>query len=244
MPSKINIEGNTYGELTVVKFHENRRNSAGVSVRYWECLCSCGNTIYTPTASLRSGKTKSCGCTTKAIKHNMHNTRIYQIWADMKVRCDCESNSAYKWYGARGIKYQESWSQFENFYSDMKDGYDDNLTLDRIDHSSGYSKENCRWISIAAQQRNKGINSRNSTGVTGVHIWIDKKNGGKYYVASCISHISKKIINKFFGVNKYGDEFAFFLACEMRDLYIRKLNLQGAGYTDTHGVNNHHESKS
>lgn len=94
----------------------------------------------------------------------MHKTRIYQIWADMKVRCDNPDNETYIWYGAKGIKYQESWVKFENFYEDMKEGYSDELTLDRIDPSKNYSKDNCRWATKTAQARNRGIDSRNKTG--------------------------------------------------------------------------------
>ena len=37
----------------------------------------------------------------------------------------------------------------------MKNGYNDDLTIDRIDNEKGYSPENCRWITNAEQQLNK-----------------------------------------------------------------------------------------
>lgn len=235
MASKIDITGETFGYLKVNKFHGKKIHDNGVSYRYWECTCHCGKTMLVTTAALRSGNTKSCGCTSKAKTHGMHKDRIYQIWSDMKIRCDNPNNDAYYWYGSKGISYQDSWVKFENFYEDMKEGYTDDLTLDRLDPSKGYYKENCRWVTKTAQTRNKGIDSRNKTGVTGVHVWYDGKSGSKYYVASCQSHITGKLQSKHISVNKYGEEFAFFLACEYRDLMIRKLNLQGAGYTKNHG---------
>ncbi len=235
MVAKIDLTGKEFGYLLVRKFHESKRHSNGVCYRYWECECHCGNLTYVTTNALTTGNTKSCGCTSKARTHGFHNTRIYQTWADMKVRCDNPDNDAYCWYGAKGITYQESWAKFENFYEDMKENYTDDLTLDRIDPSKNYCKENCRWVTKTAQTRNRGMCSRNNTGVTGVHVWYDGKNGSKYYVASCKSHITRKLQSKHFSVNKYGEEFAFFLACEQRDLMIRRLNLHGAGYTENHG---------
>lgn len=168
-------------------------------------------------------------------RHGMQSTRFYKIWCDMKYRCNNPRSSSYKWYGAKGIKYQDSWNMFENFYEDMKEGYSDELTLDRIDPSRNYSKENCRWVTKTAQSRNKGVNKKNKTGVTGVYVWYNKENGNKYYAASCRSHMTNKTQSRHFSIGKYGEEFAFFLACEYRDLMIRRLNMQGAGYTENHG---------
>lgn len=107
---------------------------------------------------LQRKKSKSCGCATflKAnIKHNMHNTRQYQIWTDMKTRCNNPNNSHYYLYGGRGISYDPKWEKFEGFWEDMKEGYEDNLTIDRIDYNGNYCKENCRWITKTEQSKNR-----------------------------------------------------------------------------------------
>ena len=91
----------------------------------------------------------------KTIKHGMSDKRIYRIWQQMKNRCDNPKNIKYKYYGEKGITYDESWSLFINFYNDMKDSYSDNLTLDRIDNSKGYTKSNCRWVSYEVQNNNR-----------------------------------------------------------------------------------------
>jgi len=70
----------------------------------------------------------------------------------MKSRCNDKNN---KDYGGRGITYEERWEKFENFYDDMKDGYNDSLTIERIDVNGNYCRENCTWITMYDQASNK-----------------------------------------------------------------------------------------
>jgi hypothetical protein len=101
---------------------------------------------------------KSCGCNTSLkahVKHSQSRTRFYRIWSDMKRRCNNPHNSHYYLYGGRGITYNPTWEHFENFQKDMQEGYNDTLTLDRIDNNKGYSKENCRWVTKKQQCENR-----------------------------------------------------------------------------------------
>jgi len=91
-------------------------------------------------------------------KHGKKGTRIYSIWGAMKKRCDNPNSINYKHYGGKGIDYQKSWGMFMNFWCDMRSGYQPWLTLDRIDNAKGYTKENCRWVTLSEQQQNKGTN--------------------------------------------------------------------------------------
>ena len=81
--------------------------------------------------------------------HRMSSHKIYQVWASMRQRCNNPKCKAFKKYGAKGITCAASWSTFEGFWSDMGDSYQDGLTIDRIDSSKGYSKDNCRWLSLS-----------------------------------------------------------------------------------------------
>nr|DAV90524.1 MAG TPA: PVL ORF-50-like family [Caudoviricetes sp.] len=92
--------------------------------------------------------------------HNMSNTRIYRIWNDVKARCYYVGNDNYKYYGKRGITMCEEWKDsFENFYNwAINAGYNDDLTLDRIDTNGGYYPSNCRWITLTEQCRNRRNN--------------------------------------------------------------------------------------
>lgn len=75
----------------------------------------------------------------------------------MRSRCDKEYQQNYKYYGGRGISYDPKWSDFLEFLADMGEA-PDGMSLDRIDNSKGYCKENCRWLSHTDQCNNRRSN--------------------------------------------------------------------------------------
>jgi len=99
--------------------------------------------------------------------HLMRNTKTYASWADMKTRCNNPNSKDYHLYGGRGINYDPAWESFESFYLDMGEK-PHGLTLDRIDNSKGYFKNNCRWASIILQATNKRKSKNNTSGYKGV----------------------------------------------------------------------------
>lgn len=92
--------------------------------------------------------------------HGMTRTRLYRIYNKMRRRCYCPENHEYHYYGGRGIGVCSEWSSsFIAFYEwAMANGYNDNLTIDRIDHDKGYSPDNCRWVSMKVQNNNRRCN--------------------------------------------------------------------------------------
>ncbi len=80
----------------------------------------------------------------------MHKTPIYRRWSYMKRRCAKDPK-----YTSKGITVCLEWANdFMQFYKDMGDMPSPEHTLDRIDGTKGYSKDNCRWATYKEQNRN------------------------------------------------------------------------------------------
>jgi hypothetical protein len=149
----IDKTGNVYGFWTVLgspirsKYHT-----------HWLCKCVCGTEKIVIGSTLTSGKSMSCGCkqyelaANKNRKHGMAKTPTYKSWHAMIQRC--EGKGGHQSYPDRNITVCAEWLSFENFFSDM--GLrPERKTLDRIDNSKGYYKENCRWATNKEQHNNK-----------------------------------------------------------------------------------------
>lgn len=153
------LVGRKFHHLTVISFS---RRYKGVS--RWTCRCDCGTIKEVPAYPLTHNLTKSCGCVAyklvaDAVKtHGESKTRFYHIWASMRARCSRPKCHAYERYGGRGISYDPSWDRFENFKKDMWEGYAETLTLERKNNNGNYTKENCVWIPLKAQARNRRNN--------------------------------------------------------------------------------------
>lgn len=90
--------------------------------------------------------------------HGMRHTRPYTIWKNMKARCNNSNNPDYHLYGGRGIIYDPKWQTFEGFWEDMKEEYQEKLSLDRIDSNGNYEFKNCRWTTFEQQANNSRRN--------------------------------------------------------------------------------------
>lgn len=135
--------------------------------KYLDCKCDCGKVKAIAMYHITSGASRSCGCkvTEATIRRNTTHggtgTRLFNIWASMRKRCTNPNEKAYKHYGARGIKISSEWSNFDAFRDwSLNHGYDDSLTIDRINVNGDYCPSNCRWISNEEQSRNRTNNRR------------------------------------------------------------------------------------
>lgn len=168
------LTGKKFGRLKVLKrYGSNKKGQA-----MWMCECECGNINIVNGSNLRTGHVMSCGCLNKElakerfIKHNLRHTKIYNVWRDMKYRCENKNNPQYKDYGGRGISVCDEWNDFNKFYNwAIENGYDEKLSIDRINNNEGYNPSNCRWANAKIQSNNK----RNNL--------IVNINGEKYTVA-------------------------------------------------------------
>lgn len=98
---------------------------------------------------------------TRGARLGLRKNRIYNTWRGMKSRCSYPADKSYKWYGAKGIKYDPSWEIFANFVRDMGVPPEEGgWTLERIDTTKNYSAENCMWLHYSAQMKNMGRNHK------------------------------------------------------------------------------------
>lgn len=170
VPAK-DISGQRFGRLIAIE-HLRYTVNGNTSTK-WRCICDCGNEVFASRYQLEHSTTKSCGCLKRdntkernikrgADTRGMSNTRLYYVWKGMKQRCNDETFIFYKDYGARGIKLCPEW---ENSYQSFREwavthGYSETAkpfecTIDRINNDKGYSPDNCRWVPMSVQNKNK-----------------------------------------------------------------------------------------
>jgi hypothetical protein len=111
----------------------------------------------------------------KNTKHGWFGTKLYQTWANMKRRCFNKNDKNFSRWGGRGITVCDEWMEFVLFKDwALSNGYDESLSIDRIDNNGNYEPSNCRWTTRAVQSRNQNKPSNNTTGFKGVHRSRDK----------------------------------------------------------------------
>jgi len=133
-------------------------------VRWW-CACDCGKVCSVDGGALRSGSTQSCGCfrlecaPLNTRKHGQHGTPEYRSWQGMWDRTQNRNSEHFKDYGERGIdvcgRWRDTATGFASFLDDMGHRPSPGHTIDRINNSLGYNKDNCRWATKTEQSRNR-----------------------------------------------------------------------------------------
>lgn len=153
-----------FGKWTVLYRAEDHVDKHGYHHRKWHCICSCDKQTERDVLerSLLHGSSTSCGCNRTRPIHGLSGSRIKRIYYNMHSRCENPNTPKYENHGGRGIKICKEWSGKNgliNFYNwALQNGYEDNLTIDRIDNDKDYEPSNCRWTDYNSQNRNKRDN--------------------------------------------------------------------------------------
>lgn len=87
--------------------------------------------------------------------------KLYKAWFAMHDRCENKDNKQFDRYGGRGIKVCDEWSDYAEFAKwSLKNGFSDDLSIDRINNDGNYEPSNCRWTTMKMQQNNRSSNKR------------------------------------------------------------------------------------
>lgn len=145
-------EGEQFNNLVVVD-----SNSTIINNQYhYLCKCLlCGKEKYIQKNALTTYKVKSCGCLRYKYGEKV-NRRLNKIYSHMKDRCYNTKCNSYSRYGKKGVTICKEWLNDRTtfFKWSFENGYNDNLSIDRIDGTKGYSPDNCRWATPKQQARN------------------------------------------------------------------------------------------
>ena len=193
----IDLTGQKFDRLTVVKRAESRIKPNGSKVTQWWCSCDCGNKnlVLVSSSNLVNQHTKSCGCL--RIKKSIENGKMLKGKSNLKNK----KYNVYDLSGEYGIGYL---SNGEEFYFDLEDyelikdycwwkndeGYlvtslndnkkirmsrlimNENNPSIRIDHQNhntmNNKKSNLRRATSSENAMNSELSSANTSGITGV----------------------------------------------------------------------------
>lgn len=161
--------GYKFGNIEVIKVEYLReKNKYDI---YCKCLL-CEKIIKQSSSNM--SKLKGLGCrdcvNKQKSKNAVKHTRLYNVWKQIKHRCQCSETDFGHWknYSGRGITICKEWEDYKLFKNWAENnGWNENntytsnrncLTIDRIDNNKGYCPENCRVITHKEQQWNKRCN--------------------------------------------------------------------------------------
>lgn len=166
--------GDRHGRLVVCTEPQHIK-----SIWFINCKCDCGELVQVRHHHWVSGHTRSCGCMAAETavqnlgnyalpkdphrinekfkyQHGLSTTRLYRIWGNMVARCTNPKNNSWEWYGGKGVSVCEPWRIFLGFAEwALDNGYEDTLTIERVNSNGNYEPDNCEWIPFTENVRRR-----------------------------------------------------------------------------------------
>lgn len=162
------IVGKKFNRLTVISFSHKKPhpNPQKGYFYFYKCKCECGKNTIVRRERLINLETKSCGCYTREKIKEVISTkrtlshRLYRIWSGIKARCYNSKSARYSSYGNKGVKMCEEWKNDFNIFYDwaILNGYNDKLTIERVNVNGNYEPNNCIWATVKTQANNRTNN--------------------------------------------------------------------------------------
>ena len=175
MGGKANLISRRFGSLVVVELLEITKSG-----RLWRCVCDCGGEARKITSQLNRHPAigcRRCEPQRRAAIHIQHGDargdrnggkqRLYVIWKEMRTRCYNKNDSVYKYYGAKGVKICDEWSNYPAFrWLALMNGYHNELVIDRLNPDGDYHPDNCEWVTGTENTRRMMVHHRaHGTGI-------------------------------------------------------------------------------
>ena len=151
-------KGQRFGKLFVIREVEPFKQPSGQTQRGFLCKCDCGKEKVIRLSALIRLRTTSCGCQSK-IWNGESTTRLWKTWKAMKERVHLSSFIHVHRYKERGITIDKEWDENYFAFKDwaLKNGYTDNLQMDRIDNNGNYEPSNCRFVTNMENANNREV---------------------------------------------------------------------------------------
>lgn len=152
------IKGTKYGRITIISDKVIYRRRGNQRYAHVNGRCDCGRIRWLLFICLRNGSTTSCGYHRKqqSTTHGLRKHPLYNIYYVIHTRCYNPHRTDYERYGGRGIRICGEWrnsiASFVNWA--LANGWKQGLSIDRINNNDNYGPKNCRWVTIAEQNRN------------------------------------------------------------------------------------------
>jgi hypothetical protein len=151
-----------------VNINSPRRSGMGIF------RCRCGVEFRTVKYYVKSGNTKSCGCSwkTSSITHGYRHHPLYQVYGNIVSRTTNPKATHFIHYGGRGIVMCDEWigkpAVFINWA--FSNGWEKGKQIDRIDNDGNYTPENCRFVTSKVNCNNRRMFKNNTSGVPNIYI--------------------------------------------------------------------------